>query len=957
MSLNSLIHRPLWRLTLTAVLVVVLASGLAFAQDRTGDIYGKVTDDQGLGIPGATVTVTSPAHIKTEIAVTGNQGNYRAVRLSPGSYTVKVELSGFRTVSNQEVVLLAGQSIAINATLSPAAVEETITVTGESPLVDVKNVQVMRTLETELLDNIPNGRKYADLLTTVAGVLDAEYGFTPAQTVHGSSPRDNLYNIDGAALNDTTVGYIATEIPIDMIEEVQITTSGISAEHGLATGGVFNFVTKSGGNDFSGTANFFYEGEGLTADNLTPELAEQIPQGSVIEKNQEIGGTIGGPIKRDSVWFFFNLRRTEVDVAEPFLPPGSPRSTNQTHSFTKATWQAHANTRIEGSLTTRDQDQNPGNVRSFSNADAPETWEILKRSQRIIHLAATHVFSQNTLMDVRFNRVFKNFDREYPNNPDLVVGYNDIGTNKQFGGQFDRRGLRRTLARDIGQFHVGLSNYQEDLGGSHQFKAGFYAERSPFDNENFWPNGEDIEQRLSFGEAHRVRLCVCPQDGVKSSIDRYAAYFQDQWTITDRVTLNAGIRWEGTEGWIPEQSAGGGRFFALETQEELRDQINLSTFAPRLGVAIALDEGGRSTLKASYGRYYAMLLNQTVLRLVQVGGYEEYRWNDLNGDLVFQEGELGALTRGRSAGLRESDPDLKQQYVDNFNVTFEQQFGRDFVFSVAGIIKRENDIIETADIGRPFSAYNEVTVTNPVDGQPINIFVLDPSFLGSPSVTFITNPRDPIPLFRDFNALELVFQKRFREGWQMLASYTWSSSYGNIGNSYGSSSGGNRVYDNPNTTLINVEGPLDMDVPHAFKLQGTYVFPHDVWVSAYYQGLSGFPLKLPQDFPSDPALGARTVRYFRDDVPEMVVESFIDIAGTQRGSERHDFKHLVNFRAEKKFNLGGGTRIGIIADVFNLFNSSRVTTVQSLRIDLPQFHVPARIEFARRLRIGLRFEF
>ena len=89
----------------------------------------------------------------------------------------------------------------------------------------------------------------------------------------------------------------------------------------------------------------------------------------------------------------------------------------------------------------------------------------------------------------------------------------------------------------------------------------------------------------------------------------------------------------------------------------------------------------------------------------------------------------------------------------------------------------------------------------------------------------------------------------------------------------------------------------------------------------------------------------------------MVVESFIDIAGTQRGSERHDFKHLVNFRAEKKFNLGGGTRIGIIADVFNVFNSSRVTTVQSLRIDLPQFHVPARIEFARRLRIGLRFEF
>ena len=944
-----------------AVVIVMLASlffaTITVAQQRTGDLYGKVIDDQGLGIPGVTVTVTSPSHIKTEIIVTDEQGSYRAVRLTPGIYTVKVELSGFRTVTNEQISLLAGQALAINATLSPATVEETITVIGESPLVDVKNVQTMRTLETELLDNIPNGRKYADLLTTVAGVLDTEYGFTPTQTVHGSTPRDNLFNIDGASLNDTTVGYIATEIPIDMIDEVQITTSGVSAEHGLATGGVFNFVTKSGGNAFSGTANFFYEGEGLTADNMTPELSTQIAQGSVMEKNQEVGGTLGGPIMRDKLWFFANARRTENAIAEPFLPPGSPRETNQNHGFLKLTWQAHPNTKIEGSLTTRRQDENPGNVRGFANANAKETWEILNRSQTIWHLAATHVVSENTLMDMRINRVFKNFKRDYPNNPDLKPGLRDIGTGLQWGGNPDRRGARQTLARDIGQFQVSMSHYKDDWGGSHEFKTGLYAERSPFSNENHWPNGEDVEQRLKYGEAYRVRLCVCPQDGVKAAVDRYAAYVQDQWTISDRVTLNYGLRWEGSEGWIPAQSAGGGRFFAKEEQPEVRDAMKFSTIAPRIGVAVSLNEEGTRTLKASYGRYYAMLLNQSVLRVVQVGGYTEHKWNDLNGDLVFQDNELGTMTRGRSAGKREADPNLRQQYVDNFNLTFEQQFGRDFVFSIAGIVKRENDILETMDKGRPFSAYNKVSVTNPIDGQPINVYVLDPSYLGSPSITYLTNPKNPVPLFRDFEALEMVFQRRFREGWQLLASYTFSNSYGNIGNSYGSSSGGRPVYDNPNTTLTNIEGPLDMDVPHAFKLQGTKVLPFDIWVSGYYQALSGFPLKLPQDFPSDPAMGARTVRFFREQIPEMVVESRVDVAGTQRGSERHDFKHLVSFRAEKKFNFGDNKRIGIIADVFNLFNSSRVTTVQSLRIDVPQFHVPARIEFARRLRIGLRVEF
>ena len=253
-------------------LALLLGAGTAFTQDLTGTFYGEVTDDQGLAIPGATVTLTSPSHIQTETRVTGARGDYRVPLLSPGTYTVTVELPGFQTVTFEGVALNAGNDIALDATLSPSGVEEMVTVIGEAPLVDVRSNQAMRTLDVDLIENIPLGRTYSDLLVSMPGVLDSEYSFTPTQTVHGSSPRDNLFNIDGAGMNDTTVGYISTEIPIDMIEEVQVTTGGISAEFGMSLGGVFNFVTKSGGNEFSGTLNGYYQGEETEFSNLTPEL-------------------------------------------------------------------------------------------------------------------------------------------------------------------------------------------------------------------------------------------------------------------------------------------------------------------------------------------------------------------------------------------------------------------------------------------------------------------------------------------------------------------------------------------------------------------------------------------------------------------------------------------------------------------------------------------------------------
>jgi hypothetical protein len=188
----------------------------------------------------------------------------------------------------------------------------------------------------------------------------------------------------------------------------------------------------------------------------------------------------------------------------------------------------------------------------------------------------------------------------------------------------------------------------------------------------------------------------------------------------------------------------------------------------------------------------------------------------------------------------------------------------------------------------------------------------------------------------------MVLRRRMSEGWHFQGSVNIGRSEGNIGNGFDSSSGLATLYNNPNT-LINVDGPLDLDTPLQLKLQGTYLAPFGVALSGYYSGISGFPYNY-------------TVRFNRGTIPQIVVESSVDAFGEPRGSHRFDFRHKLSFRAEKQFVLRG-SKVGIIGDVFNLLNINTVTGFQSLRTDQPNFLRPSSIEPPRAARLGVRFLF
>jgi hypothetical protein len=166
-----------------------------------------------------------------EVRVTNDAGAYRVPSLPPGLYTVKIEAPSFQTMTRADIVLTAGAVLGVDFVLKLSTLEETVTVTGESPLVDVKSTQINRTIENAALEYLPVGRSFGELIVTAPGVIDSEYTFQPSQTVHGSTVRDNVFNLDGAVINDNVVGYMLSDISYDIIEEVQVTSGGISAEY------------------------------------------------------------------------------------------------------------------------------------------------------------------------------------------------------------------------------------------------------------------------------------------------------------------------------------------------------------------------------------------------------------------------------------------------------------------------------------------------------------------------------------------------------------------------------------------------------------------------------------------------------------------------------------------------------------------------------------------------------
>src|SRR4051794_23703496 len=305
-----------------AALALVVGVSSVRAQSQTGEIFGKVTDDSGAVLPGVQVTITSPTLLQPQSATTSETGSFQFPRLNVATYTVKFELPGFKTIVKEGIQVTVGFSANVTTQMGVSTVQETVTVTGESPIVDTKNTGTKQTFTTDMLQSIPSARDPWVILQQTAGIaMDRENiggnmsGQQSNFVSRGASPANTKWSLDGVDITDmAATGASPSYYDFDAFQEMTINTGGVDVTQ--QTGGVgVNLVTKSGSDVFRGSGRFFVADDNFEANNISDALRLQgASSGNPIQNNQDYGFEVGGPIKKGKAWIWGSYGKQDINV-------------------------------------------------------------------------------------------------------------------------------------------------------------------------------------------------------------------------------------------------------------------------------------------------------------------------------------------------------------------------------------------------------------------------------------------------------------------------------------------------------------------------------------------------------------------------------------------------------------------------------------------------------------------
>ena len=672
----------------------ILLPRLGWAQSATtGSIAGLVRDTTGAVLPGVTVEAASPALIeKVRTVVTDDQGQYKILDLRPGAYTVTFSLAGFTSVRREGIQLTTGFTAPANAELRVGSLAETVTVSGASPVVDVQNVRTQNVLSREVLDTLPTGKTiqgWASLtlgVTVVQGGQDVggNRGEQPGSiAIHGGRHVDMQAFLDGMSYNigaGQGAGYnLILKLNQLATQEVTLATGGMAAESESA-GIQVNLVPKEGGNTFNGSFVAAYSGKGLQSSNLTDELrARGLTSTSAVKNIYDFGGSFGGPIKEDRLWFFLANRFWGAQEYPPgnyfnktqgtlFYTPDFSRpaynGNDQRDVSLRLTWQASQKNKLTFGETVQYNcicyDPN------FTNRRAPEAmisaeqrpmaltqvaWTYPAASRLLLQAGVTYLFTGQRL--VRTAGVTPN---------DIPV--TELSTGYTYGATpgivyADPNGPSKARGRTM--FSQANSRFiLSYVTGSHAFKAGFTSFSGFADGSSTTQNGAvSYSFRKPTPDAAPLPVSVTYYSNpnyASSRATKLALYGEDQWTIRD-LTLNLGVRFDSLHGWNPAQSKPAGTWVGGFEFEKIDDVPNWKDISPRLGAAYDLFGDSKTALKASVGRYVQAELTSIASatnRFNSIVTNATRTWNDVDGDYIPEEDELrGALEQRVRHGRRQ----------------------------------------------------------------------------------------------------------------------------------------------------------------------------------------------------------------------------------------------------------------------------------------------------------------
>ncbi|MXX85492.1 MAG: TonB-dependent receptor [Acidobacteria bacterium] len=923
----------------------------ALSQQIYGRLEGAANDAQGLVLPGVTVTLESAELVAPRSATTDVDGSYRFAQLVAGSYNMTFELGGFQTVVFEDITVVGGSTFEINATMDIATVAETVTVTGESPVVDVKTTGVSASFDTTQLEDVPSATDMWAVLQQSPGVRMRGYdvgGSHKSQQsgyeTFGVRGQNRIIN-DGVNSTEGTGG-AGGYYDFYAIGEFQVSAQGADVESNTP-GATVNAVWKSGGNDFSGTEHFAYEPPDMIADNITSDLSSRGGTSAPVIEFYEAHIDLGGPIVRDKAWFYGAYNRFVIDRIISGQPEDQGTDLGDFDMFTvKANWQ----------ITDRDQfitfhhwslKQKP--FRGLS-ANRPAESILAQDSWSWLHKAEwQRVWSDRLYSNIQVNHFGFGWPMTPAVDPATAPPRFDSGTSFWSGAGWRPFTFNRWKPHSTGQFNY----YLPTESGSHDLKFGWDMQ---IDERQFGWNANSGAVRYLDNSSqdpprpHHVNE-IHFQSFPNLNYDRNThidAYFQDVWTLSDRLTVNAGVRFGSQRiGYLGSNNVPGGACDAtLGCLREIADVdanvaaalpllfgsgaqvpaesnvISWWNIAPRLGFTYDVTGEGRSVVKGYWGRYYHNM--NSGWQSTNPGGNKSvtYTFLDQNMNGLFDGvHELGERLGGSTgAGLGEDftrppvgaavDPNTTQPYVDEVSGSFEQQIGNDLGFRASLVHKRQTGaFLEPVNIARAGRLTNQKQVPCPAScpdglaGTMLTVYDLPD---GAPtSENLITNVPEGEADF-NWTTISLGVNKRFRNNffWNAYFDYQWR----NEGRTPGQST-------SPLTTDPVGVGwtyqygfiPLIQSVSNwQFKGAGRYVMPYDIGVAGTLRLVSGFPWS-PLLSVGIGNVGTQTI--------------FLD----NLNNRTSDNVSIVDLRVDKGFQLGDSAEIEFMFDLFNALNNASET--------------------------------
>ena len=951
--------RPIAALATAVALLVAMIATPAGAQERFSGLTGTVTDASGAVLPGASVVITNKETGKVFTAVTGADGVYRVLDLEPGRYSVKMELSGFATTEFPDVNLFLGKTITVDSSLKIGGVAEAISVTAESPLIDTRNTTIAHNVSAEEFERIPKGRTFQNLALASPSVNTGEV--EGGIQVNGASGSENSFTVDGVVTNSLIHGGSRQDAVFEYLQEVQVKTGGISAEYGGALGGVISAVTRSGGNSYRGEAHYYFTGASTSAapverlvldpaDDITVNYFQDVKQPN---NRHDIGGSLGGPILRDKLFFFGSWAPRYVRRTNDYIFAGNETGSidqKQTinSAFGKVNYDPSSRLRTSFSVlwtpTTSE-----GTLPAYNGA-APNTISSSKASNEnqktrgfeIPQISYTgtldFTLSNSSLLSVRGGMFDDNYrDTGVPlissvsyqtsNISGAPLAY-PIPADLRGGIGFQNTSRVQLSLEDRTKRAFGQVDYIQAFSakGNHNLKAGFGIQHTSNTVDNTYPGGgyvfiwwDNAFTSSATGLTDRGPYGYYEVNDFgtrgEASADIMSLYVQDQWSINN-LTLNLGLRTE------------------REVIPSFRQDIKAEGFkfnfgdklAPRIGASYDVRGDGRFKVYGNWGRYF----DWTKYELSR-GGFGgdiwrvQYRSLDTT-DVFSLSGtnlpgrnlwtpEAGSFRDRRVPNFDTVDPNIKPMSQDAMNAGAEYQLKGNQTLTVNYTHSNLRRTIE--DLGVLENGDEVYKYVNPGEG-------IAATMVPSGLTTEFATPKPK----RQYDALEVSWQKRFSNNWFGSASYVLSRLYGNYaglsnsdeistpttGRSSGTAqqqagsiarpgSSANRAWDLDELVWdshgnLDVLGRLATDRPHAVKLYGSYMLPTQTQVGAFFYGASGTPVS--------------TTVYSLNGIP-LFVEG--------RGSfGRTPMLTQTDLLVSHDLKFGGAKRMRLEANVINIFN-------------------------------------